>query len=81
VAKKTSIPRLKITMLPDDKPVKIRVEVPAALHRDLLAYSEILARESGRPDGDIARLIVAMVTRFIATDRVFTRSSRQAKIK
>ena len=41
--------RLKITMLPDDKPVKITVEVPAALHRDLLAYAELLARESGQP--------------------------------
>jgi hypothetical protein len=81
VAKKTSMARLKITMLPDDKPVKITVAVPAALHRDLLAYSEILARESDQPAIAPARLIIAMVTRFIATDRVFARSRRQAMKK
>jgi hypothetical protein len=79
VAKKTSIPRLKITMLPDDKPVKITVEVPAALHRDLLAYSETLARESGQPAVAPARLVIAMLTRFITTDRAFARSRRNAK--
>jgi hypothetical protein len=76
VAKKNLNPmaKLKITALPDDKPVKISAELPAALHRDLLAYSEILARESGQPAGDLSRLIIAMLTRFIATDRAFTRS-------
>jgi hypothetical protein len=76
VAKKISMAKLKITALPDDKPVKISVEVPASVHRDLNAYSEILARESGQPAGDLARLIVAMVTRFIATDRAFAKSRR-----
>jgi hypothetical protein len=68
--------KLKITALADDKPVKITVEWPAAVHRDLQAYSEILARESGQPAGDLAKLIVAMVTRFIATDRAFAKSKR-----
>jgi hypothetical protein len=76
VAKKIAMAKLKITALPDDKPVKITIEVPAALHRDLLAYSEILARESGQPAGNLGRLIVAMVTRFIGTDRAFAKSRR-----
>jgi len=40
--------KLKLGPLEDDKPVKISVELPAALHRDLLAYAEILGRENGQ---------------------------------
>jgi hypothetical protein len=73
--------KLKITALSDDKPVKISVEVPAALHRDLLAYSEIIARESDQLAVDVSRLMVAMVTRFITTDRAFAKSKRGAIVK
>jgi hypothetical protein len=45
--------KLKILALADDKPVKITIGLPAAVHRDLQAYSEILARESGQPAGDL----------------------------
>lgn len=38
---------LKLGPLSDDKPVKVTVELPGALHRDLIAYVEVLARESG----------------------------------
>lgn len=34
--------KLKLGPLEDDKPVKISVELPAALHRDLLAYADYL---------------------------------------
>ena len=37
--------KLKLGPLPDDKPVKVTVELPASLHRDLTAYAEVLARE------------------------------------
>ena len=40
--------KLKLGPLPDDKPVKVTVELPAPLHRDLAAYAEVLARETGR---------------------------------
>jgi hypothetical protein len=40
--------KLKIAALPDDKPVKVTVELPATVHRDLVAYAEILARQSGQ---------------------------------
>jgi hypothetical protein len=68
--------KLKITALSDDKPIKITVEVPAALHRDLQAYTEILAREAGQSASDLARLMVAMVARFIASDRAFRKIRR-----
>ena len=41
--------KLKIGALPDDKPVKVTTELPAPVHRDLVAYAEALARESGQP--------------------------------
>jgi hypothetical protein len=40
--------KLKLGPIADDKPVKITVELPAGLHRDLTAYAEILGRETGR---------------------------------
>ena len=43
--------KLKIAALPDDKPVKVTVELPATVHRDLVAYAEILGREGGLISG------------------------------
>ena len=37
--------KLKLGAIADDKSVKLTVELPAAVHRDLLAYAEVLARE------------------------------------
>lgn len=69
--------KLKLGPLIEDKPVKITVELPGSLHRDLIAYSEVLARESGQPAADPVRLIVPMLERFIATDRGFAKARRQ----
>lgn len=68
--------KLKLSAIPDDKPVKVTLELPAALHRDLVAYSEALSRETGQAIGDPIRLITPMLERFIATDRGFARSRR-----
>ena len=58
--------KLKLGPLPDDKPVKITVELPAELHRSLADYAEVLARETGQPVTDPVKLIVPMLERFIA---------------
>ncbi|MCP3445752.1 DUF2274 domain-containing protein [Bradyrhizobium sp. CCGUVB14] len=68
--------KLKIPALPDDKPVKITVDLPAAVHRDLVAYAHALANESGQPIGDPGRLIAPMLARFMATDRGFAKLKR-----
>ena len=62
--------KLKLGPLEDDRPVKVSVELPAALHRDLLAYAEILGRESGQAV-EPAKLVAPMIARFMATDRAF----------
>lgn len=68
--------KLKLAPIADDKPVKVALEIPAALHRDLAAYAAILARESNTQPADPVRLIVPMLERFIATDRGFAKARR-----
>ena len=68
--------KLKLGPIADDKPVKVALELPAALNRDLMAYAEILGRESGQASADPVRLIVPMLERFIATDRGFVKARK-----
>lgn len=68
--------KLKLGAIADDKPVKVTVELPAALHRDLKAYAEALGREQGQTISDPMKLIVPMLERFIATDRGFAKARR-----
>ncbi len=71
--------KLKLGAIADDKPVKVAVELPAAVHRDLAAYAEALARETGRPVDDPVKLISPMIERFMATDRGFAKVRRDPR--
>jgi len=66
--------KLKLGPIADDKPVKVALELPAALHRDLTEYGRLLA-EGGEPI-EPAKLIVPMLERFISTDRGFAKARR-----
>jgi hypothetical protein len=66
--------RLRLSALNNDKPVKVAVELPATVHRDLVVYAEILARESNQPINDPVKLIAPMLARFMATDRAFAKA-------
>ncbi len=68
--------KLKLGPLPDDKPVKLTFELPAAVHRDLVAYAEVLGRTNGQSIAEPAKLIVPMIERFMATDRAFAKARR-----
>ena len=72
--------KLKLPPIADDKPVKVAIELPASLHRDLIAYAEILGRESGKTQSDPVRLIVPMLARFIATDRAFAKAKQSRPV-
>jgi hypothetical protein len=63
------VAKLKLAPIPDEKPVKITVELPAALHRDLIEYGRLLA--VGGTAIEPAKLIAPMLERFIASDRGF----------
>jgi hypothetical protein len=69
--------KLKLGTIADDRPVKLTVEFPAAVHRDLLAYAEVLARETEQPIPDPLKLVAPMLARFMATDRAFVKARRR----
>ena len=65
--------KLKLGVIADDKPIKLTFDLPADLHRDLVAYGQVLARETGQSAVEPAKLIAPMLARFMATDRVFAK--------
>lgn len=69
--------KLKLATIEDNKPVKLTVELPASVHRDLLAYGAALARENGQASIEPTKLVAPMLARFMATDRVFAKIRRQ----
>jgi hypothetical protein len=70
--------KLRLTSVPDDRPVKLTIELPAPVHRDLAAYAEVFARQTGQKV-EPGKLIGPMLARFMSTDRVFLRSRREKK--
>ena len=68
--------KLKLGPIADDRPVKLTVELSAAVHRDLVSYGQVLARETGQGVVDPAKLIAPMLARFMAADRAFAKLRR-----
>ncbi|GFE66588.1 DUF2274 domain-containing protein [Litoreibacter roseus] len=64
--------KLKLGNIRNDKPVKLNVELPAHVHRDLTAYAEILGAENGETL-EPAKLVAPMLERFMKTDRGFSK--------
>ena len=73
--------KLKLGAIADDKPVKLTVELPAAVHRDLLAYAKALARETGQPIADPPKLVAPILAQFMATDRAFAKARRKNQVE
>jgi hypothetical protein len=71
--------KLKLSAIDDDKPVKLTVELPAAIHRDLVAYGQVLARETCQGAPEPAKLIAPMIARFMATKRPTAASSSSGR--
>ena len=69
--------KLRLGAILDEKPVKLTVDLPASVHRDLLAYAEVLGRETGQAI-DPAKLVAPMLGRFMATDRAFAKARKAA---
>ncbi len=68
--------KLKLGSIADDKPVKVTIELSADIHRDLVAYGQVLGRETGQAAIEPAKLIAPMLVRFMATDRAFSKLRR-----
>ena len=70
--------KLKLGPLVDDKPVRLTIDLPAHVHRDLVDYAAVLAREMpGTLPPVPAKLVGPMLARFMATDRAFTKARRE----
>jgi hypothetical protein len=67
--------KLKLSAIPDDRPVKLTVELPAAVHRDLVTYAEVFAQEHTQRV-EPGKLVPSMLARFMSTDRAFVRARR-----
>lgn len=67
--------KLKLGPISDEKPVRLNAELPAAVHRDLLAYAEVLGRATGQRI-EPAQLVAPMLARFMATDREFAKARK-----
>jgi hypothetical protein len=68
--------KLKLSAVPDDRPVKITIELPAAIYRDLALYAELLTRETSQSTVEPVKLIPPMIARFMASDRAFAKAKR-----
>lgn len=68
--------KLKLTDLAEDKPVRLTIELPAAIHRNLVAYAAILGGASDKSAIAPEKLIAPMIARFMATDRAFGKARR-----
>ena len=68
--------KLKLTVIEDDKPVRLTVELPAAVHRDLVSYGHALGFETGQGPVEPVKLVAPMLARFMATDRGFSRTRK-----
>jgi hypothetical protein len=75
---RTKMTKLKLSDVQSDKPVKLAIELSAAVHRDLTAYAEVLARETGQALQP-AKLIAPMLARFMASDREFAKTRLSTK--
>jgi hypothetical protein len=69
--------KLKLGRPVDEKSVRLTIELPANVHRDLLAYAEILGRDSPQSILDPRKLIAPMLARFMKTDRAFAKARRE----
>ena len=66
---------LKLGPIANEKPVRITAEIPAEVHRDLVAYASVLARETDQVV-EPGQLVAPMLKRFMATDRAFLKARR-----
>ena len=65
--------KLKLALIEDDTPVKVTLDLPAHVHRDLIAYGQAMAAAAGGKAVEPAKLIAPMLSRFMQSDRAFSR--------
>lgn len=69
--------KLKLGAIVEDKPVRLTVELPAAVHRDLVAYAAAHGEENGQPNQTPERLVAPMLAAFMGGDKEFAKGRRR----
>ena len=72
--------KLRLGVLVDEKPVRLTVELPAPVHRDLNAYAALHAAEHGHEQTSPERLVAPILAMFMAEDREFQKVRREGRI-
>jgi hypothetical protein len=70
------VSQLKLGPIAEDKPVKMTIDLPASVYRDLLDYARVHAAQTGQNSAP-EKLVPPMLERFMATDRGFAKARRQ----
>lgn len=73
--------KLRITLPAEEKPVNLRVQLPAVLYRDLELYAEILSADNAGRSVEPQSLIAPMLEAFIANDRSFREVKKNRETK
>lgn len=71
--------RLKLSDIADEKPMRLTIELPARLHRELLAYATAVNGGDAAGAPAVEKLIGPMLERFIVSDRGFARARKQLR--
>lgn len=67
---------LKLGPLVEDRTVRITLELPGPVHRDLVRYAAVLAAQTGQAAVTPEKLVAPMLARFMAADREFAKVRR-----
>ncbi len=70
--------KLRLTEIPNPKPIKLTVELSPEVFRDLSDYAEILSRASDNKHEPI-QLVSPMLEKFMHGDRAFRRLRKSLK--
>lgn len=69
--------RLTLADIADERPVRLSIEIPARLHRQLVEYGIVLNGGGAEGAPVPAMLVPPMLERFIASDRDFAKLRRR----
>jgi hypothetical protein len=72
--------KLRLGPIADEKPVRLSIDIPASIYRDLTAYGSVLAKESGQTKIEPAKLVVPMIQKFIKGDKAFRKMVKLKQI-
>lgn len=69
--------KLKLGAIVEERPVRMTVELPAGVHRELVAYAAAHAEDNGQPSQPPEKLVAPMLAAFMTSDKEFAKGRRR----